>query len=87
MDPESSPRGRHELKQEREPTGIAEIFRKSGPYLNLGFGLAVPIILGAFLGHWLDGKWGTGPALTLVGIVVGMVAGFYNFFRVVLRKP
>ncbi len=29
----------------------------------------------------------TGPALTLVGCILGMVVGFYNFFKVALRKP
>ncbi len=75
------------MKKAREPKRFSEILRKSGPYLNLGFGLAVPIILGAALGHWLDGRWQTGPALTLVGCILGMVVGFYNFFKVALRKP
>ena len=75
------------MKQEREPTRFSEILRKSGPYLNLGFSLAVPIILGAVLGHWLDGRLQTGPALTLVGCILGMVVGFYHFLKVALRKP
>lgn len=61
--------------------------RKSGPYLSLGAGLAVPVALFALAGHWLDRRWGTEPWLLLAGSVLGIVVGFYNFFKVVLRKP
>ena len=50
-------------------------------------GLAVPILLFAFLGRWLDRRWETEPWLLLAGCVLGMVVGFYHFFKVVLRKP
>jgi F0F1-type ATP synthase assembly protein I len=42
--------------------------------------------LGA-LGYWLDGRWGTKPWLLLAGLLVGMIGGFVNFFRFVLRPP
>ena len=35
-------------------------------------------------GLWLDGRWGTRPWLAVIGVVLGIAAGFYNFFRVVL---
>lgn len=44
----------------------------------------VPIVLGLLLGLWLDGRWGTRPWLAVIGVVLGIAAGFYNFFRVVL---
>ena len=53
-------------------------------YVGLGFEIVVPIVLGLLLGLWLDGRWGTRPWLAVTGVVLGIAAGFYNFFRVVL---
>ena len=53
-------------------------------YVGLGFEIVVPIVLGLLLGLWLDGRWGTRPWLAVIGVVLGIAAGFYNFFRVVL---
>jgi F0F1-type ATP synthase assembly protein I len=36
------------------------------------------------LGLWLDARWDTRPWLALLGVLLGIGAGFYNFFRVVL---
>ena len=61
--------------------------RKSGPYLSLGTSLAAPVVVLALFGRWLDVKWGTEPWLLLAGSLLGMVTGFYSFFRTVLRQP
>ncbi len=60
----------------------------SGPspwtYVGLGMELAVPLLVGIFLGRWLDRRLGTEPWLLIVGAVLGMAAGFLQFFRTVL---
>lgn len=53
-------------------------------YMGLGFELVVPIIAGVGLGYWADARWGTTPWITLAGALLGIVAGFLNFFRRVL---
>jgi F0F1-type ATP synthase assembly protein I len=58
--------------------------RAAWAYAGLGFEIVVPIVLGALLGWWLDGRWGTAPWLLLAGLLLGIGAGFYNFFRAVL---
>jgi F0F1-type ATP synthase assembly protein I len=55
-----------------------------GPYLDLGLTFALGIALLAWLGHWLDGRWGTDPWLTLAGAVLGVMVGFVNLFRIAL---
>lgn len=50
-------------------------------YLNIGFYLAIPLLVGVFLGLKLDDVFNTKPALTIVGIVLGAVATFYNLIR------
>jgi ATP synthase protein I len=51
--------------------------------VGLEFGVAV--LVGAFFGHWLDGKAGTEPWLMLAFIVLGFVAGVINVVRGVRR--
>jgi ATP synthase protein I len=57
--------------------------RPAWAYVGLGFEIVVPIVLGALVGWWLDGRWGTAPWLLLTGLLLGIGAGFYNFFRAV----
>ena len=65
---------------------LAETYRKMAPYLNLGYVWAASVILFTLLGHYLDRYWSTKPWLTLVGALLGIVAGFYNFIKTVLQK-
>lgn len=52
-----------------------------GLYGAIGFQLAATVIGGLLLGHWLDTRWSTTPWLTLTGLVVGSIGGFYNLIR------
>ena len=49
--------------------------------IGVGFSLAFWIGGGAFLGHYLDGRFGTQPVLTLILLVLGLVLGFYDAYR------
>ena len=62
---------------------FSESLRKVAPYLNIGGVFAGCLLIGVFLGHWLDGKWGTEPWMLLTGSLLGIVSGFYHFFKVV----
>lgn len=66
-------------------SGLAEAYRKAGPYLAASWTLVASV--GAFvtLGWWIDKKAGnTTPWFLLLGAVVGMVGGFVSFFRTVM---
>ena len=65
----------------------SEILRRAGPYMGLGSVFVAALLLGVWGGYWADGKLGTKPWLTLIGTILGIVVGFYNFFSVVLRRP
>jgi len=60
--------------------------REMAPYLGLGATLAVTVLGGVGIGHWLDGKLGTTPAFVLAGAVVGLMAAGYHFYRLVRVK-
>ena len=65
---------------------MVALSRRPSPlaYMGLGIELVAPILLGVFVGRWLDGRWGTKPWLLVVGSVLGLVLGFYSFLRSVL---
>ena len=45
--------------------------------------LAACIFVGTGLGVWLDGLFHTKPWLTMFLMLMGVVAGFYNVYRIV----
>jgi ATP synthase protein I len=56
-------------------------FRGVGVAAALSAQLIVSVVLGFLLGRWLDGMFHTGPWLTIVGVLVGIVAGFVGLFQ------
>ena len=44
--------------------------------------MAVSIIVGYFIGDFLDGYFDTGTTLTIIFILLGIAAGFKNLIRV-----
>ena len=35
----------------------------------------------ALLGYWVDGRFGTRPWGTLIGVIIGIVGGLYNLIK------
>jgi F0F1-type ATP synthase assembly protein I len=62
-----------------------DALRKAAPYLNIGGVFVGCMVAGVFLGRVLDKHLGTEPWLLLCGSLLGMGAGFYHFFKVVLK--
>lgn len=54
--------------------------------LYVGWVLVICVVLGYFLGDYLDGRWGTEPWLTVAGVMLGTGAGFLELFRSVSRS-
>lgn len=56
--------------------------------MGLGAELVAPILLGAFVGVFLDRRFGYTPWLTVGGSILGVISGMYAFLRRVLpRRP
>lgn len=70
---------------ELDPSSLARAYQQAASYLGLGVEFVVSLLVGLFAGRWLDGKLGTHPWLMLVGILLGTVAGFVNFFQRVMQ--
>ena len=67
------------MKSEDNPQ---EINRKSGLAYAAAFSLFASVVAGLIVGWVLDRWLGTQPWLLVGGIVLGAVAGFYQFIRV-----
>lgn len=50
-------------------------------YFNVGLYLIVPLLLGVFLGYYLDKRFHSKPIFTLVGILLGTISTFYNLWK------
>lgn len=49
---------------------------------SVGIEIVIATLIGYAGGAWLDGKLGTSPYLTLVGLLLGIAAGFKGLFDV-----
>jgi len=72
------------MKSEDNPQ---EINRKSGLAYAAAFSLFASVVAGLIVGWVLDRWLGTPPWLLVGGIVLGAVAGFYQFIRVSSKLP
>jgi ATP synthase protein I len=50
-------------------------------YSGVGLEMAGATAGLALIGYWIDGRFGTRPWGTLVGVVIGLVGGLYNLVR------
>ncbi len=57
--------------------------RDLAPYLGIGTTLAVTVLLGLGVGHWLDDRLGTQPVFLLLGGFFGLGVALYQFFKTV----
>lgn len=54
-----------------------------GDYLNLGWNLVTPILLGVFLGISLDKMFRTKPIFILFFIAISVIVSFYNLIQLI----
>ncbi len=54
-------------------------------YAGLGFELAAAIVGLTLMGLWIDYRFRTKPWGTVIGAMLGVVGGLYNFIRAALQ--
>jgi F0F1-type ATP synthase assembly protein I len=62
---------------------VQNYYQEFAPFLTLGFQLAAAVILFLLIGHWIDNRYNITPIGKLVGVLVGSIGGFVNFFKTV----
>ncbi len=53
--------------------------------LSLGMELAIPVLLFAFFGIWIDKRFHVTPVGLIVGVILGAIIGFWNIYKFVLN--
>lgn len=48
---------------------------------QVGLSMITPILMGVFIGQWLDGKFSTGGIFFIVFMLIGVASAFYNLFK------
>lgn len=55
--------------------------RELAYFASLGMSVALSIVIGLAAGYWLDKAFDTKPVLLLIGLALGIAAGFSNIIR------
>lgn len=50
-------------------------------YVGIGFYLITPLLLGLFVGLWLDNYLNSKPVYTIIGICLGAILTFFNLIK------
>lgn len=62
-----------------------KFLREYGEWVQVALMFPSSIAVGLALGYGLDRWWKTAPVFTLVLALLGIVAGFYNFYKTYTR--
>lgn len=60
-----------------------QLFSALGLVTQIGLVVAVSIYLGWLAGSFLDGRWGNGYLFSVLGLVVGVFAGFLVVYQMI----
>lgn len=78
-----------EAADERKASEARTADSGTGKAMATGFRVAsellAGIMVGGFIGWWIDRWLGTSPIALLVMLLLGMVAGFWNVYRIAVR--
>ncbi|MGW8220570.1 MAG: AtpZ/AtpI family protein [Syntrophobacteria bacterium] len=53
---------------------------------TLGLTIVIATFIGLALGLWLDRVFDTSPWLTVIFLILGIIAGFRNFYRFMSKR-
>lgn len=65
--------------------GLIRVARAFAIGTTITFQFAASVLLGLWLGHFLDQKFGTEPWLMLLGLLLGIAAGTMAIYRIMSR--
>jgi F0F1-type ATP synthase assembly protein I len=72
---------------ERSAKSLQENFLRAGPAMSASYTLIGAILVLGGIGYALDAWLGTSPWCLLVGLLLGIVVGFYELAKTVWGRP
>jgi len=78
-------RQRERIEQGRREKGQS-FWRYVGLIGTVGWSIVVPMVLGALLGLWLDRRFQSGSTWTLCLLLLGLLIGCVNVWRLITRE-
>ena len=63
-----------------------EALKLVGLASTLGLTIVIATFIGLALGLWLDRVFDTSPWLTIIFLLLGIIAGFRNFYRFLSKR-
>ena len=60
-----------------------KILIKAAPVMSAVYSLFLVTIILSYLGYYLDKKLGTFPIIFLLGLVSGLILGFYQLIKII----
>jgi F0F1-type ATP synthase assembly protein I len=64
---------------------VKQDWKAVGSYGTVGIEVVLSVLVGFIGGYWLDGKAGTSPWLTLIGLAYGIAAAARALYRAARR--
>ncbi len=62
-----------------------KVFQNLALVSQIGIMMIVPIVIGLFIGKFLDDKLGTGYIFLFIFLVIGVGAAFVNLYKIGMR--
>ena len=62
----------------------SQIFRALSLVTTIGINMVVSILVGLYIGRYLDGYFGTAPWITIVGLLLGVAAAIVGTYRLIM---
>jgi F0F1-type ATP synthase assembly protein I len=66
---------------------LQKIIRDSGPAMGASYTLIGSIILLGAIGYFIDEWQDTSPIYLLIGLLLGIIIGFYEIAKTIWSKP
>ena len=66
---------------------LQKIIKQSGPAMGASYTLIGAILILGAIGYFID-KWqGTSPIFLLIGLLLGIIVGFYEIAKIIWVNP
>ena len=65
---------------------IQKVINQAGPAASASYALIASLLIFTFIGYRIDNSFGSSPIGIIVGIIFGLVIGFYQLFKTFIWK-